>query len=229
MTLGEKIQMLRVDAGLSQEALAERLGVSRQAISKWELDKTVPEVKYILALSGVFSVTTDYLLKEEPLYPERSLPLRDPDSPSSVYPVSARMQVGCMILGCGNVVLLMLLLFSVCKFALWNEDSYMPLGAILVCAPVLAAVSAALLWEGPLPTGVERRFLRGIGSAVILMGFAVSTAFGYHEVVEDLVLDQVMGYGSIPLFFAMTAGLMLLFWLVGCLAAHFLLCSLKHP
>ena len=52
----------------------------------------------------------------------------------------------------------------------------------------------------------------------------------YIDVLKsDLVLDQVMGYGSIPLFFAMTAGLMLLFWLVGCLAAHFLLCSLKHP
>ena len=53
MTLGEKIQMLRVDAGLSQEALAERLGVSRQAISKWELDKTVPEVKYISEMSSL--------------------------------------------------------------------------------------------------------------------------------------------------------------------------------
>ena len=46
MTLGEKIQALRTDIGLSQEDLAERLGVSRQAVSKWELDKTVPDVKY---------------------------------------------------------------------------------------------------------------------------------------------------------------------------------------
>ena len=64
MTLGEKLQMLRSHAGMSQEELAERLNVSRQAISKWELNKTVPEVKYIVSISGIFGVTTDILLKE---------------------------------------------------------------------------------------------------------------------------------------------------------------------
>lgn len=65
MTLGEKIQALRTDAGLSQEDLAEQLAVSRQAVSKWELDKTVPDVKYIVALSNLSGVTTDYLLKDD--------------------------------------------------------------------------------------------------------------------------------------------------------------------
>ena len=64
VTLGEKLQMLRSHAGMSQEELAERLNVSRQAISKWELNKTVPEVKYIVSISGIFGVTTDILLKE---------------------------------------------------------------------------------------------------------------------------------------------------------------------
>ena len=64
MTLGEKLQMLRSHAGMSQEELAERLNVSRQAISKWELNKTVPEVKYIVSISGIFGVTPDILLKE---------------------------------------------------------------------------------------------------------------------------------------------------------------------
>ena len=49
---------------MSQEDLAERLVVSRQAVSKWELDKTVPDVKYIVALSELFLVSTDYLLKD---------------------------------------------------------------------------------------------------------------------------------------------------------------------
>ena len=65
MTLGEKLQTLRSLAGLSQEELAEQLGVSRQAVSKWELDKTVPEVRYIVSISGIFGVTTDFLLKED--------------------------------------------------------------------------------------------------------------------------------------------------------------------
>ena len=67
MTLGEKLQALRTEAGLSQEELAERLDVSRQAVSKWELDKTTPDVRYIVALSGLFQVSTDYLLGLERL------------------------------------------------------------------------------------------------------------------------------------------------------------------
>ena len=59
MTLGEKLQNLRTDAGMSQEDLADRLGVSRQAISKWELGKTVPDVKYIVELSNLYRISTD--------------------------------------------------------------------------------------------------------------------------------------------------------------------------
>ena len=65
MTLGEKLQNLRTDAGMSQEDLADRLGVSRQAISKWELGKTVPDVKYIVELSNLYRISTDYLLKDD--------------------------------------------------------------------------------------------------------------------------------------------------------------------
>lgn len=65
MTLSEKILYCRKKAGLSQEALAERLGVSRQAISKWETGEATPEVTKLSALAKVFGVTTDWLLSEE--------------------------------------------------------------------------------------------------------------------------------------------------------------------
>lgn len=65
MTLGEKIYKLRIQQGLSQEALGEKLGVSRQSVSKWETDQSVPELDKIVALSEVFAVSTDYLLKEK--------------------------------------------------------------------------------------------------------------------------------------------------------------------
>ncbi len=64
MTLGNKLQVLRKQKGLSQEQLATQLNVSRQAISKWELDTTLPETENIIRLSELFGVTTDYLLKE---------------------------------------------------------------------------------------------------------------------------------------------------------------------
>jgi len=63
MTLGEKIQALRKQSGMSQEQLAERITISRQAISRWELNESVPDVDNIIQLSDVFGVSTDYLLK----------------------------------------------------------------------------------------------------------------------------------------------------------------------
>lgn len=60
---GERVQALRKARGLSQEQLAEAAGVSRQAVSKWELGESAPELEKVLALSEFFGVTTDYLLK----------------------------------------------------------------------------------------------------------------------------------------------------------------------
>lgn len=65
MTLGQRIQELRRAAGLSQEALGGQLGVSRQAISKWEADAAVPEVDKLLTLSRLFGVGMDVLLQGE--------------------------------------------------------------------------------------------------------------------------------------------------------------------
>lgn len=65
MTLHEKIYILRKKNGLSQEALAESLGVSRQSVSKWETGEATPEVNKLLSLSKLFGVTTDYLLNDE--------------------------------------------------------------------------------------------------------------------------------------------------------------------
>lgn len=65
MTLHEKIYILRKKNGLSQEALAESLGVSRQSVSKWETGEATPEVSKLLSLSKLFGVTADYLLNDE--------------------------------------------------------------------------------------------------------------------------------------------------------------------
>ncbi len=67
MRLSEKIYRCRKKAGMSQEELAARLGVSRQAVSKWETGESEPEIGKLKALSGVFHVTVDELLSEEPL------------------------------------------------------------------------------------------------------------------------------------------------------------------
>lgn len=63
MTMGQRLLALRTRAGLSQEALAERLGVSRQSISKWETDGSIPDLDNLVRLSGIFGVTLDDLVK----------------------------------------------------------------------------------------------------------------------------------------------------------------------
>ncbi len=65
MILADKIIRLRKKNGWSQEELAEKVQVSRQAVSKWEGAQTVPDLEKILALGRLFGVTTDYLLKDE--------------------------------------------------------------------------------------------------------------------------------------------------------------------
>ncbi len=65
MILADKIANLRKKNGWSQEELAEKMQVSRQAVSKWEGAQAVPDLEKILALSRLFGVTTDYLLKDE--------------------------------------------------------------------------------------------------------------------------------------------------------------------
>ena len=65
MTLGEKICWYRKKNKFSQEELAARVGVSRQAVSKWELGDAVPEVEKLRLLAQVFSVTTDELLSPD--------------------------------------------------------------------------------------------------------------------------------------------------------------------
>ena len=65
MTFGEKLVRLRREKGLSQEALAGELGVSRQAVSRWEMGAAMPDSPNLLKLSRMFGVSADYLLYDE--------------------------------------------------------------------------------------------------------------------------------------------------------------------
>ncbi len=91
MTLGQKLKALLKDNGMTQEDLAERLEVSRQAVGKWVNDKGIPEVGKLVQISNLFGVSTDYLLKEdyeEKIYSEEKV------VSSSGYYVSQEMLDG---------------------------------------------------------------------------------------------------------------------------------------
>lgn len=63
MNIADRIQCLRKNKGLSQEELADKVGVSRQAVSKWESERSTPDIEKIIIMSELFEVTTDYILK----------------------------------------------------------------------------------------------------------------------------------------------------------------------
>lgn len=63
MNIADRIQSLRKTKGISQEELADIIGVSRQTISKWESEQSTPDMDRIIQLSDCFDVTTDFLLK----------------------------------------------------------------------------------------------------------------------------------------------------------------------
>ena len=65
MILADKIIKLRKKNAWSQEELAEKINVSRQAVSKWEGAQSIPDLEKVLQLANLFGVTTDYLLKDE--------------------------------------------------------------------------------------------------------------------------------------------------------------------
>lgn len=63
MNIADRIQNLRKAKGISQEELADKVGVSRQAVSKWESEQSVPDLDKVIIMSEYFDVTTDYILR----------------------------------------------------------------------------------------------------------------------------------------------------------------------
>ena len=90
MTLGEKLQKLRKARGLTQEELAEKVGVSRQSLSKWESDGALPDTANIILLADLFGVSTDYLLREAEAAtpaPDKKAPAPEQPAPQPVAPI----------------------------------------------------------------------------------------------------------------------------------------------
>lgn len=95
MKLSEKLYWLRKRSGLSQEQLAERLDVSRQAVSKWESGVSVPESEKLVVISSYFNVSVDYLLKDEIDYPNAN----EPTSSQKKNEIARYVGLGLCILG----------------------------------------------------------------------------------------------------------------------------------
>ena len=182
MILADKIIDLRKKNGWSQEELAERLNVSRQSISKWEGAQSVPDMNRILAMSELFGVSTDYLLKDEmeaepsnPMQPDlqpADQPLRRVDMEEANAYLAVRIQCA----------------------------GHRALGVMLcILSPIVLILLAAAQDSGRL--ALTESQAAGVGHAVliVLVGAAVALfvtnglRLGKYEDLEKLPLETAYG------------------------------------
>lgn len=97
MNMADRIQSLRKGRGMSQEELADRMGVSRQAVSKWESEQSTPDLERVVELSELFEVSTDYLLRGIEPVKKTAFPVK----PAYIFAIcSTAMNVFGLLFGC---------------------------------------------------------------------------------------------------------------------------------
>lgn len=120
MAFGEILSNLRKAKGLSQEQLAAELGLTRQTISKWELNQSTPDLDYLVRLSNFFGVSTDFLIKGEHFNndpPCNNADLGEKNSHTKLISRSAATYKLCVYLGAiiSGVSLIGIIVFVICS------------------------------------------------------------------------------------------------------------------
>lgn len=221
MTFGEKIQKLRKEAGLSQEELSYQLGVSRQAISKWERDNGYPETEKIVQMSKMFHVSLDYLLNED----DTKKPEISPDE-KGIY-VSREMADGFLAYQKGKMIKVgaaIGLFVGGVSLSFWDAEMSMILfmtvvilGIVLLFSVKLADNPYRKLWEEPLlfdkavkaelnaAYAEKKRFLQLfnlIGIALVALGFLLFPLIASEELLftDTIALSAGMIVAGIGTF-----------------------------
>lgn len=153
MIFADKLTLLRKKAGWSQEELAEHMDVSRQSVSKWEGAQSIPDLEKIIRLSELFSVSTDYLLKDEIEAPDT---IRDSGADSGVHRVNLEE---------ANA-------FLAAKRATANRIA---LGALLCVISVIPLIVMAPMSDRP-GYGLSGELFAGLGMVGLLLFVAVAVA-----------------------------------------------------
>ena len=161
MILADKIIELRKKNGWSQEELAEKLGVSRQAVSKWEGAQSVPDIQRILEMSKLFGVSTDYLLKDDMEYSSEAItesaeetdsPLRRVDMETASAFLAFRRnwapRIALAVFLCiiSPVALIMLGAFSEYGVLSISENAAGGIGMVILLLLVAGAVSIFIMY-----------------------------------------------------------------------------------
>ena len=177
MTMGERITALRKGRGMTQEQLAEKLSVSRQSVSKWELDQATPEVGCAVALCDLFGVSLDYLIRgievPPPVPEEKPAPIAEQappkPTPARPKPLTAKGYAalfGLLLLLTAELCLHLLVVFRTAEAEAGLMAILLIFGAV---TPLPAVYLATRRWSYT-DTRQALRHLWGISSVTVVMG-----------------------------------------------------------
>ena len=193
MSLGKRIYQYRTENSMSQGDLAERLGVSRQSISKWETDSSVPDLDKLVKLSEVFSVTLDELVKgEQEQKTEEVLP---PPPPQQVYVIQRqetpkRVTAAWVFFGLAAFVVLGLALAFGSLGGIFYGLPFVVLG--IVCLAVKKRTLLTVLWTFYFMLDAFFLFATGIRWSLVKMTFRYEASMNYLRLVFAWMLLFIM-------------------------------------
>lgn len=155
MKMADRIQYLRKSKGISQEELGDKVGVSRQAVSKWESEQSTPDIEKVIIMSDFFGVTTDYILKGIE-------PVADKEEKSK--------EIGSKVLYISSTAFVAIGLF--CAFGGWYEEQRMGAvwGSMIIQAVgIVGYFIGRILWEEKAPFYVNWLNIIGVAFMPISM------------------------------------------------------------
>jgi transcriptional regulator with XRE-family HTH domain len=192
MNIGEKIQQLRKANNLSQEQLAVRLEVSRQAVSKWELNESTPDTDKIILISRIFSVSTDYLLLENP---EAANVIETKEKLSNDLQRSRSMTIAALFISFLGLII-----------SFYSEFNFVNFGFILgMSTQVGAIVFFEVMIQNIEPSIYHKARKRFYLIDVWLFMFFPSALITSSILFELPVGELIWRYGSIPVYFFLCA------------------------
>ncbi|WP_298020136.1 helix-turn-helix domain-containing protein [uncultured Dysosmobacter sp.] len=185
MTFGERLVRLRNQKGLSQDALAESLGVSRQSVSKWETDASVPELDKLVKLSDLFEVSLDELVRGRsvsPVPPQAAPSFSLWERAAALYREKAWLS-GWLLVAWGISGLLC---------SIWNAVVlYLPVGGLMGMLN--------LLFIALLPTHLENLLKMLLGALAVLYGKRAAGNLRWYHAGWALVAMGLFGFPVAPL------------------------------
>lgn len=214
MNIADRIQTLRKAKGISQEELAEKIGVSRQAVSKWESEQSTPDIEKIILLSDYFEVTTDYLLKG--IEPEKEEPIELSSAKADKGCKNEWMNAGVFAVT-ATAVNFIGLITAVMKWHEEQRDSATGIGIIFMALGCMIFSIGMVMDRGTEKRKVKKKFLQ----VNIWIVFFLLLSICHNILIASWMIAPYPLLGGS--YYLIRYGLFWLFYFAGCIGADILL------